>query len=547
MEIYSDAILAGSQSAVGPIAKVPTETMLGGSLEDGTPSYFLNGRLDEVKIFGRALSAAEIRSIYLSGAGGHCRPGPPAVTVVQPSRDAVNVPINQRISATFDMAMDPSTINSGSFQLNNGVTGDVTYDPATRTAILIPFAELTPSTLYTAKITTGAKNLLGAGPASDYVWSFVTGAVPDTTPPVVISTSPLPGTADVATTSSITATFSEPMTASMINQTTFSLLRPNNTEVTGTVVYDPTTVTVRFTPDQPLDQDAVYTAVLGAGIEDAMGNPMTSSYEWTFSTGRPFTTSASIANPMGAGSITIRTSAGEIGEASGSDAASHAGMPLGLRFPYGLVGFQIAGLNPGDTTTITITFPENLSTDAAWFWVDPDLADWIDITGHVRWSGTTASWEITDGDVGDSDGIADGIITDPVGPALDSSQASPGPPTQSGNSGRNCFIATAAYGSYLDAHVRVLREFRDRYLLTNGLGRRFVECYYRSSPPLAELIRRHIVLKTATRWTLTPLVFMIEFPKTGLLVIVAGLMVWRKVRQKGTGRGWITSRNSSSS
>ncbi|MEK6726607.1 MAG: CFI-box-CTERM domain-containing protein [Deltaproteobacteria bacterium] len=48
-----------------------------------------------------------------------------------------------------------------------------------------------------------------------------------------------------------------------------------------------------------------------------------------------------------------------------------------------------------------------------------------------------------------------------------------------------CFIATVAYGSYLDPHVEVLREFRDNYLITNAPGRAFIEIYYQISPPIA--------------------------------------------------------------
>jgi hypothetical protein len=71
----------------------------------------------------------------------------------------------------------------------------------------------------------------------------------------------------------------------------------------------------------------------------------------------------------------------------------------------------------------------------------------------------------------------------------------------------NCFIATAAYGSYLDPHVGALRAFRDRYLMTNRAGRYFVERYYRYSPSLAAVIARHEALRSVTRWALTPLVF----------------------------------------
>jgi YVTN family beta-propeller protein len=77
--------------------------------------------------------------------------------------------------------------------------------------------------------------------------------------------------------------------------------------------------------------------------------------------------------------------------------------------------------------------------------------------------------------------------------------------------GGGCFIATAAYGSSLDPHVKVLRSFRDRYLLTNDAGRAFVETYYRHSPQLAAYISRHETLRGAARLMLTPIVYGIEY------------------------------------
>ena len=70
----------------------------------------------------------------------------------------------------------------------------------------------------------------------------------------------------------------------------------------------------------------------------------------------------------------------------------------------------------------------------------------------------------------------------------------------------NCFVATAAYGSPLHPHVKVLRDFRDEYLMPSKLGRKLVNIYYRYSPFLASVITRHMVLKVAVRRYLLPLV-----------------------------------------
>lgn len=95
-----------------------------------------------------------------------------------------------------------------------------------------------------------------------------------------------------------------------------------------------------------------------------------------------------------------------------------------------------------------------------------------------------------------------------------------------------CFIATAAYGSYEERHVKILREFRDRYLLTNIPGRAFVSFYYKVSPPIADFIRDSEVLKALVRVALLPLIavswMLINHPLAclGLAIVVMGYGLW---------------------
>ena len=69
-----------------------------------------------------------------------------------------------------------------------------------------------------------------------------------------------------------------------------------------------------------------------------------------------------------------------------------------------------------------------------------------------------------------------------------------------------CFIATAAYGSLWHPCVERLRNFRDKHLRTNKFGRWLVKVYYKISPPIANVIRKHKPLKIVVRIMLWPLI-----------------------------------------
>lgn len=111
-----------------------------------------------------------------------------------------------------------------------------------------------------------------------------------------------------------------------------------------------------------------------------------------------------------------------------------------------------------------------------------------------------------------------------------------------GGGGGGCFIATAAFGSYLDPHVMVLREFRDKVLLKNYIGRKFVKLYYRNSPPVANSIAQNETLRTAARIALTPVIFAVAYPSVAAMLLLTLLLILAiVVRRKRQMRPIITT------
>lgn len=114
---------------------------------------------------------------------------PPTVSATIPVSGATLVAINASITATFSKAMDPLTVNTTTFALDQAgtpVTGKVT-SPSTTTATFNPTANLAANTVYTATVTAGVKDLAGNAMLAANTWSFTT----DPGGAVVTGTAPL--------------------------------------------------------------------------------------------------------------------------------------------------------------------------------------------------------------------------------------------------------------------------------------------------------------------------------------------------------------------
>ncbi len=105
----------------------------------------------------------------------------PYVTLSNPPNSSRDVPIHRRLRVAFSEPMDPATINSETFAVYYGesfVPGKVAVLTST-TASFTQKDNLDPDAVYTAKVSTGAKNLKGEPLETNYIWSFITAPMPD--------------------------------------------------------------------------------------------------------------------------------------------------------------------------------------------------------------------------------------------------------------------------------------------------------------------------------------------------------------------------------
>ncbi len=121
------------------------------------------------------------------------------------------------------------------------------------------------------------------------------------------------------------------------------------------------------------------------------------------------------------------------------------------------------------------------------------------------WFGVTAV------DLNDNEGPLSAVSSAMPIEVLDFFEAYRAGPEVGREDGGFCFIATAAFGSYMAPDVWMLRRFRDEALMTTAPGRAFVRLYYAVSPPLAEGIAASEWARAVVRVGLKPLVGLARF------------------------------------
>ncbi|MEM2292804.1 MAG: choice-of-anchor U domain-containing protein [candidate division WOR-3 bacterium] len=127
---------------------------------------------------------------------------------------------------------------------------------------------------------------------------------------------------------------------------------------------------------------------------------------------------AMVHSSTGTGNVSFVSDAGIIGNLT---AISESDLPTegkpAFSFPHGFFSFNITGLTPGQTVNVTIIFPSDIPVTAQ-YWKYHTPEGWYQIPIKSNDGDNIIIIQLTDGGIGDDDGIANGVIVDAEGPGI---------------------------------------------------------------------------------------------------------------------------------
>jgi methionine-rich copper-binding protein CopC len=305
----------------------------------------------------------------------------PAVTGHTPASGATGVAVGSTVTATFNEAVQPSTIV---FSLKNSsgtaVTTTFAYNSSTNTATWTPSAALAYFTTYTATVS-GAKDTAGDPMNGSVTWSFTTVLLP-----TVTSETPASGGTTVATNTGVTATFIEAVLATSITTGDFVLKSSSGSTVSASVGYTVLTNTATLTPSSLLANSTTYTATI-SGVIDLLGHIMPSPFSWSFTTGPApaVTTKAPASGATGVAVSSPLTATFNEAVQSGTinfTLKNSSGTAVGANVAYNSANYTVT-LTPNAALAYSTTYTATVSgaKDTAG---DP-------MSGAVTWSFTTGA------------------------------------------------------------------------------------------------------------------------------------------------------------
>jgi hypothetical protein len=159
MRLYLNAVEVATNSASGTFANTAEPLWIGGDQWAGDE---FTGSIDEVRLYDRALTVAEIQNDMSMPVDPT---SPLQVTQVSPAAGAVGIR-NTPITATFSAVMNSTTLSASNVILETtagaSVSANRSYDTATRTVTITPVSALTPLTDYRVRVVGGSTGVASA-------------------------------------------------------------------------------------------------------------------------------------------------------------------------------------------------------------------------------------------------------------------------------------------------------------------------------------------------------------------------------------------------
>ncbi|MCH8496291.1 MAG: Ig-like domain-containing protein, partial [Balneolales bacterium] len=197
----------------------------------------------------------------------------------QADRNSVE-PLSPGVAAKI-LPLSVSDAEKSVSSVTGEISGSMSFNNTTNTMTFTPSEPLDPNTVYTGRISNTIEDPLGNRMLEDYVWSFTTAEAPIVPVPSVVSTTPQDEDIDVPVDADVTATFSEAMNQTTLDETTFTLF-DGTTQIDGSVSY--TNLIATFNPNGNLSSETTYTATITTGAQNVAGIALGTSYEWEFTT-----------------------------------------------------------------------------------------------------------------------------------------------------------------------------------------------------------------------------------------------------------------------
>jgi hypothetical protein len=296
----------------------------------------------------------------------------PTVAGHIPASGATGVGIGQTVTVQFSEPMDYSSVLAA-FSWEKGGT-PVAHEVQDDNGNFFIFSALSPlenNTLYTVTISGAAQDWAGNSLATT-TWSFTTTGVVDTTPPVLVSSTPANNATNVAVGSNLVITLSEAVEQNSLDEV---LISPDIGD--GVAVWSNGWRTVTFDPFIDMMDDTNYYLVIPpGGLRDLAGNGNADLISIVWSTGSRLDSGRFSGTISGPGSAAAANPAGAIVIAADTD-------------PFGDIEFGVAG--SGTVNAAGAYAVENLPDGTYWpacflntnddGQVDPSLGDAIGAYG----------------------------------------------------------------------------------------------------------------------------------------------------------------------